>query len=74
MRFSECDLCGKAAWVNIYYVGKPEAKYEVACADCFERFTLERRPSHYMNRYHRDSGPNSNDPSQDNAIRAMEGE
>ena len=43
MRFATCDLCGKAAMVNIYYAGKPEAKYEAACADCAEAHDMDDR-------------------------------
>ena len=40
MRFATCDLCGKEAWCNIYYVGNLEVKYEAVCADCSVLFRL----------------------------------
>lgn len=71
MRVAKCALCGRVVWVNVVTL-KGKVKGEL-CADCFD--DLPHDPSGlHGGAFGASAGPDHNNPWQDNAIRALEGD
>lgn len=70
MKKAFCDGCGMIRWVN-WSKGNRRAKSGEYCAGCYEQLDLAEEASADPGRG-ASSGPNHNDPSFDNVIRALE--
>ncbi len=67
MRQGHCSRCGRFAWINAATSGG--ALMGEYCAKCFDEVDHDEPRS---NASQTDSGPNQNDASFDNVIRALE--